>query len=82
VSATSGCGKVNVTMNGTGHVSKVSISGDLSGHDLEVAIEEATNAAAAAAKQLYAESITQLVSDMNLNLPGMDRILSSFTGTA
>ena len=80
VSASSGCGQVKITMSGTGHVEQVSIADDLSGHDLEVAIQEATNAAAAAAKQLYAESISQLVSDMDLHIPGLDGMLTHFTG--
>jgi DNA-binding protein YbaB len=82
ISASSGCGKVNITMSGTGHVEQVSIEGDFSGHDLEVAIQEATNAAGAAAKQLYAEAISQLVNDMDLKLPGLDGMLSHFTGGA
>lgn len=81
VSASSGCGKITVTMNGTGHVKQVSIEGDLDRHELEVAIEEATNAAGAAAKELYAESISQLVSELNLNVPGLDGMLASLTGS-
>ena len=81
VSASSGCGKVQVTMSGTGHVESVSIEGDeLAGQELEQAILEATNAAGAAAKALYAEAISQMVSDMDLNLPGIDGVLSSLTG--
>jgi DNA-binding protein YbaB len=80
VSASSGCGTVNVRMTGTGHVEQISIEGDLSGHDLEVAIQEATNAASAAAKQLYAEAINQMVSDLDIKLPGLDGMLSHFTG--
>ena len=80
VSASSGCGSINVTMSGTGHVQSVKIDGDLSGQELEQAIQEATNAAGAAAKQLYAEAINQMVSDMDLNLPGLDNILAHLTG--
>ena len=80
VSASSGCGTVNVSMSGTGHVQSVKIDGDLSGHELEQAIQEATNAAGAAAKQLYAEAISQMVNDMDLNLPGLDNVLSHLTG--
>ena len=67
-------------MSGTGHVERVSIEGDLTGHELEVAIQEATNAASAAAKQLYAEAINQLVNDMDIKLPGLDGMLTHFTG--
>ncbi len=81
VSASSGCAKVRVTMNGTGHVESVEIDGDdLVGAELEQAIVEATNAAGAAAKALYAESISQMVSEMDLNLPGIDGLLASLTG--
>ena len=80
VSASSGCGTVNIVMSGTGHVQSVGIDGDLSGHDLEQAIQEATNAAGAAAKQLYAESISQMVNDMDLKLPGLDNVLAHLTG--
>jgi hypothetical protein len=67
-------------MSGTGHVQSVKLNGDLSGHELEQAIQDATNAAGAAARQLYAEAISQMVSDMDLNLPGLGDILSSLTG--
>jgi DNA-binding protein YbaB len=80
VSASSGCGAVNIVMSGTGHVQSVKIDGDLSGQELEHAIQEATNAAGAAAKQLYSESISQMVSDMDLNLPGIDGVLKNLTG--
>ncbi len=52
----------------------------MSGHDLEQAIQDATNAAGAAAKQLYAEAVSQLASDMDLNLPGVDSLLTNLTG--
>jgi DNA-binding protein YbaB len=80
VSASSGCGTVKIVMSGTGHVQSVKIDGDLSGEELEHAIGEATNAAGAAAKQLYVESISQMVNDMDLNLPGLDSVLTNLTG--
>jgi nucleoid-associated protein EbfC len=80
VSASSGCGQVNVVMSGSGHVQRISIKDGLSGAELEQAVLEATNAAGAAAKQLYAEAINRMVQDMDLNLPGLDRVLSSLTG--
>lgn len=81
VSATSSCSRVLVVMNGVGHVESIRLSPDLSGAELEQAIKEATNAAAAAAKQLYAESISQMASDMNLNMPGMEGMLATLTGS-
>lgn len=80
VSASSGCGTVQVVMSGTGHVQSVKINGGLTGHELEQAIQEASNAAGAAAKQLYAESISQMVNDMDLNLPGLDNMITHLTG--
>ena len=80
VSASSECGTVKIVMSGTGHVQSVGIDGDLSGHELEQAIQEATNAAGTAAKQLYAEAISEMVGDMDLKLPGLDNLLTSFSG--
>ncbi len=80
VSATSGCGAVSVVMSGNGHVKSISIGNELSGESLETAVMEATNAAGAAAKQLYADSISQMASDMKLNVPGLDGILAGLTG--
>ena len=80
VSASSGCGTVRVSMNGVGHVEEVKIEGDLTGEDLEHAIRDATNAAGAAAKQLYGEAMSQMARDMDLNLPGIDNILNNLTG--
>lgn len=80
VSASSGCGSINVSMSGTGHVKSVKINGELTGQELEHAIQDATNAAGAAAKQLYAEAVSQLVNDMDLNLPGVDSLLTNLTG--
>ena len=80
VSASSGCGTIRVTMSGTGHVQSVKIDGELGGEALEHAIQDATNAAGAAAKQLYADAISQMVEEMDLQLPGLDNLLSSLTG--
>ncbi|WP_246146722.1 YbaB/EbfC family nucleoid-associated protein [Rubripirellula lacrimiformis] len=81
VSASSAGGSVEVVMNGTGEVQSVRISDEsLAGSELESAIVEATNAAGAAAKKLYAESITNMVDDMDLKLPGLDSVISTLTG--
>lgn len=80
VTVSSGCGRVTINMNGVGHIEAVQITDGLTGHELEQAVLEATNAASAAAKQLYAESINQMVSDMNINLPGIDGVLKTLTG--
>ena len=62
------------------HVQSISIEDGLTGHELEQSILEATNAAGAAAKQLYAEAIAQMADDMDLHLPGLDNILTHMTG--
>ena len=81
VTGTSSCDGVTVTMNCVGQVQSVSVTGeDLAGEPLEQAILEATNAAGALAKQTYAESISQMASDMDLNLPGMDGLINSLAG--
>jgi DNA-binding protein YbaB len=80
VTASSPCGNVHISMNGVGHVEEVKIEGDLTGSDLEDAIRDATNAAGAAAKQLYAEAMSQMARDMDLNLPGIDNLLTNLTG--
>ena len=80
VSASSGCGKVNVSMSGSGHVQSVTIEDGLSGTELEQAVQDATNAAGAAAKQLYAEAISHMVSEMDLDLPGLDNVIANLTG--
>lgn len=80
VSATSSCSRALVVMNGIGHVESVQLSEELQGTELEHAVKEATNAAGAAAKQLYAEAIAQMAEDMDLKVPGIEGMLSSLTG--
>ncbi|TWU65783.1 MULTISPECIES: YbaB/EbfC family nucleoid-associated protein [Crateriforma] len=81
VTATSGCQRVEVVMNGVGHVQSVRIDPEFVGAELEEAVLEATNAAGAAAKQMYADAISNMVSEMNLNVPGIDGMLASLTGS-
>ena len=73
-------GSVTVTMNGVGHVHNVQVDGEPTGADLETAILDATNNAGAAAKQLYAESISQMVSDLDIQVPGLDGMLTQMMG--
>ncbi len=81
VGASSACGTVRVVMSGTGHVELVTISeNDLSQEELATAVADATNAAGAAAKQLYAEAISRLVDEMDLKIPGLDSVISTLTG--
>jgi len=85
VSASSACGHVSVTMNGIGEVQKVEIAedvvdGSVPAETIAHAVRDATNAAGAAAKQLYADSISQLAKDMDLNVPGIDGLLANLSG--
>ena len=81
VTASSSCDGVTVVMTCTGQLQSVQISNeDLSGEPLEQAIMQACNAAGALAKQTYAEAISQMASDMDLSLPGMDGLISSLSG--
>ena len=77
VSATSSCEGVSVVMSCVGKLQNVSIENEeLAGEELEQAILEACNAAGALAKQSYADAISQMASEMDLNLPGMDGLIS------
>lgn len=81
VSANSPCGGVTVTMSCTGKVQSVSITDEsLQGTDLEQAIAAACNASGSLAKQTYAQSISQMAGDMDINLPGMDGLINSLAG--
>lgn len=89
VSAKSSCGHVSVTINGIGEVQSVDVSpaifGDqqsaaVSTETLGQAIQEATNTAGREAKQMYAAAISRLAAELDINIPGMDGLLSTFTG--
>jgi DNA-binding protein YbaB len=80
VTGASTCGRVSITMNGAGQVQSVRMEEGLQGSESELAVLEATNEAGAAAKDLFASAVREMTSDMDLNLPGMDGILSSLTG--
>ncbi|MCM2370596.1 YbaB/EbfC family nucleoid-associated protein [Aporhodopirellula aestuarii] len=86
VSASSPCGHVTVTMNGVGEVQSVDVNPQVFDDDqsspaaLGQSIQYATNAAGSEAKQLYASAVGQLANDLDLNIPGMDGLLSSLTG--
>jgi len=89
VTASSACGHVSVTMNGVGEVQSVDVDPNVLGGEgepavppetLGQAIQDATNAAGAEAKQMYAAAVSDLARELDLNLPGMDGLLSSLTG--
>lgn len=81
ITVTAGEGAVEVTINGIGEVQHLRVIAEARDHEhLEIWIIEATNTAGASAKQMYADAIAQVASDLNLNLPGLDSMLGSLTG--
>lgn len=83
ITASAGDGAVEVIINGIGEMQEIRVITAARDHvHLEIWIIEATNTAGLTAKQLYAQAIQQAASDLNLNLPGLDSILGSFTGGA
>ena len=81
VSGASSCGRVTVVVNCVGKVQSVTIlESSLPNGEIELAVIEATNAAGATAKQTYADAIRTMAAEMNLDLPGIDGLLTSFTG--
>lgn len=81
VTATSDCEAVTVVLTCTGKMASVTIEKEEVGkEDLQLAIADATNQAAAAAKQRFAEAIREMAEEMNLNVPGIEGLISSMTG--
>ena len=80
VTAQSDCGKVVVTMSGNGVVQGCKIDPDLSGDALEAAVVSAHNNAGAAAKELFAQSVSQMADEMDLKVPGIENMIASMTG--
>jgi nucleoid-associated protein EbfC len=83
VHATSGGGAVQVTLNGVGEMKQIAIDPAAKENpDLEAWIVEATNTAASEAKQRYAEAVSRMAKDMNINIPGLEGVLANLTGGA
>ncbi len=80
VTESSGCGHVTITMNGVGEVQNVDVAAGVDAAMLADAFKEASNAAGSAAKQMYAQAISDMVAEMNINVPGIDGMLNSLTG--
>ncbi len=80
VTGASPCGRVSVTMSGTGEVQSINMDETLQGEELEQATLQATNEAGTAAKGLFATAMKEMTAEMDLNLPGVEGILSSLTG--
>jgi DNA-binding protein YbaB len=84
VSGASECGHVTVVMNGLGEVQSVEIAAvlvvDGDPGPAHHPVRHATNQAGAAAKRLYGEAMQSMAREMNLNLPGIDSLLTKMTG--
>lgn len=81
VTGASSCGRVTVIVNCVGEVQSVNIVEEIVDRvEIEEATKDATNRAGASAKQTYADAIREMVSEMDLDIPGIDGLLTSFTG--
>ena len=84
VSGESTCGRVTVVMNGLGELQHIDVSPSLvEGGNPSPAAEpicNAVNAASKKAKQRYGEAMHGMASDLNLNLPGMESLVTRLTG--
>ena len=81
VAATSSCGRVTVELTCTGKALSIKIEqDDLGKEQIEQATLDAVNQAGALAKQRYAEAVAEMAGDMNLNIPGIEGMISSMTG--
>jgi nucleoid-associated protein EbfC len=82
VTALSECGRVEVTISGTGVMHGIRVDSELNGFELEAAVISASNAAGAAAKERFARAAAQMAEEMNLPIPGLDGMIKSITGNA
>ena len=82
VTGQSDCGRVTMSMTGTGVVQKVNIDPELSGSDLELAVASASNNAGTAAKERFAQAAKTMAEDMNLELPGLENMIKNMAGGA
>ena len=80
VTGTSSCGRVSVVVSCFGQVQSVKIEEGLSNAEIEQAVLEASNQAGTTAKLSYADAIRDMATDMNLDIPGIDGLLTSFLG--
>ena len=82
VTMSSSCVRVTVVMSGIGQVQSIEIVEGTSGDELNQAVVDATNAAGAAAKRMYADAISQMAGDLDINVPGLDGMLAKLSGNA
>lgn len=81
VSGSSTCGRVTVIVSCVGQVQSVNIQEEgLASAEIGQAVLEASNEAGATAKQTYADAIREMIAEMNLDIPGVEGLLTSFTG--
>ncbi len=83
VQASAGDGAVQVTINGVGEMQSIAIDPAVRDFpELEQWIVEACNTAGRDAKQRYVQAVSAAVSDLNINIPGLDGILANLVGGA
>ena len=81
VTGTSSCGRVSVVVSCFGQVQSVKIEEEgMSNAEIEQAVLEASNQAGTTAKLSYADAIRDMAAEMNLDIPGIDGLLTSFLG--
>lgn len=77
-------GRVRVEMNGLGELQGIAIDSSLVADGdptpAQQPICEATNEASALAKRRYGEAIHGMAQEMNLNIPGIESLLTRLTG--
>lgn len=77
-------GRVTVEMNGLGELQGIKIDPQLMADGdmgpAEQSICDATNEASAMAKRRYGQAIHEMAQEMNLNIPGIESLLTRLTG--
>ena len=80
LSVSSSCDRITMVVNGIGEVQQVNVAEGLTGQELEQTFLETSNRAGAAAKEMYGQAISDMMAEMNIEIPGMDGMLRSLTG--
>ncbi|MDP6444169.1 MAG: YbaB/EbfC family nucleoid-associated protein [Pirellulaceae bacterium] len=78
VTGVAGGGLVEVEMNGAGEMLRLQIDPSLDREMIEDLVPAAVNSAQAKAKEMHAQAMQEMTSDMDL--PGLDEALAKFNG--
>ncbi|MEM6688897.1 MAG: YbaB/EbfC family nucleoid-associated protein [Planctomycetota bacterium] len=76
VTGSSACEKVEVTLDGVGRMQGIKIDPELAGQEQEAAIIEASNVAAAKAKEMLGAKFKAIADEMGIDIPGIDSLTS------